>query len=159
MERRKLGNQGLVVSAMGLGCMGMSYAYGKPDEEESIATLHEAIELGVNFLDTAEIYGPFENEKLLGKALKGRRDEVIIATKFGFEFSPDRKIIGANSRPEHVKKVADESLQRLGIDCRTCRLKTRLEPCRSWFRQARCASSGFQKPAPGRSGARMPFIP
>lgn len=117
MEQRKLGNQGLVVSAVGLGCMGMSYAYGKPDEEESIATLHEAIELGVNFLDTAEIYGPFENEKLLGKALKGRRDEVIIATKFGFEFSPDRKIIGANSRPEHVKKVADESLQRLGIDC------------------------------------------
>jgi aryl-alcohol dehydrogenase-like predicted oxidoreductase len=114
MEQRKLGNQGLVVSALGLGCMGMSYAYGSADENEAIATIHEAIDLGVDFFDTAEIYGPFENEKLVGRALKGKRDKVIIATKFGFDISPEKKIIGANSRPDHVKKVADESLQRLG---------------------------------------------
>ncbi len=116
MEQRKLGNQGLVVSALGLGCMGMSYAYGAADESEAIATIHEAINLGVNFFDTAEIYGPFENEKLVGRALKGKRDQVVIATKFGFDISPEKKIVGANSRPDHVKKVADESLQRLGVD-------------------------------------------
>lgn len=128
MEQRKLGNQGLVVSAIGLGCMGMSYAYGKADEAESVATLHEAIDLGVKFLDTAEIYGPFENEKLLGRALKGRRDEVVIATKFGFEISPEKRIIGANSRPEHIRKVADESLQRLGIDCIDLYYQHRVDP-------------------------------
>src|SRR5262245_61124209 len=102
MEQRKLGNQGLSVSAIGLGCMGMSYAYGSADENTAIETINEAIDLGVDFFDTAEIYGPFENEKLLGRALKGKRDQVIIATKFGFEISPDGKITGANSRPEHV---------------------------------------------------------
>jgi aryl-alcohol dehydrogenase-like predicted oxidoreductase len=116
MEERKLGNQGLKVSAIGLGCMGMSYAYGSADENEAIETIHEAIDLGVNFFDTAEIYGPFENEKLLGRALKGKRDQVIIATKFGFAISPDGKITGANSRPEHVKTVADQSLKRLGME-------------------------------------------
>lgn len=116
MEQRKLGNQGLVVSALGLGCMGMSFAYGSADETEAIATLHEAIDLGINFFDTAEIYGPFENEKLLGRAFKGKLDRVIIATKFGFKITPEATIAGADSRPEHVKEVCDQSLQRLGID-------------------------------------------
>jgi len=116
MQQRRLGNQGLVVSAEGLGCMGMSFAYGAADENESIATIHEAIELGVNFFDTAEVYGPFENEKLVGRALKGKRDQVIIATKFGFEILPDRRIIGVNSKPDHIKKVCDESLRRLDVD-------------------------------------------
>jgi aryl-alcohol dehydrogenase-like predicted oxidoreductase len=116
MERRKLGKQGLKVSALGLGCMGMSWAYGSADEIQAIATIHEAIDLGVNFFDTAEVYGPFENEKLLGQALKGYRDKVIIATKFGFDISSDGQTVGTNSRPEHVKKVADQSLKRLGVD-------------------------------------------
>ncbi len=116
MEQRKLGSQGLIVSALGLGCMGMSRAYGASDDAESIATIHEAIRLGVNFFDTAEVYGPYENEKLVGRALKGRRDQVIIATKFGFEITADGKSTGPNSRPEHVRKVVDESLQRLSTD-------------------------------------------
>ena len=115
MEQRKLGQQGLVVSSLGLGCMGMSVAYGKADETEAIATLHEALDLGVNFFDTAEIYGPYENEKLLGKAFKGKREQVVIATKFGFNIV-DGKIVGANSRPEQIRAVAEASLQRLGTD-------------------------------------------
>lgn len=115
MEQRKLGTQGLIVSAQGLGCMGMSFAYGTPDRAEAIATLHEAIDLGINFFDTAEVYGPFENERLLGEAFKGRRDQVIIATKFGFNIE-DGKMTGVNSRPEHVKEVCDASLGRLGVD-------------------------------------------
>ena len=83
MEQRKLGTQGLIVSALGLGCMGMSWAYGARDDQESIATIHEAIALGVNFLDTAEVYGPFTNEELVGRAIRDRRDRVIVATKFG----------------------------------------------------------------------------
>ncbi len=114
MEQRKLGTQGLVVSAMGLGCMGMTYAYGSANEAEAIATIHRAIELGVNFLDTAEVYGPHINERLVGKALKGRRDGVAVATKFGFRYS--NGIRGVNGTPENVKRVADESLERLGID-------------------------------------------
>ncbi|MBV8344337.1 MAG: aldo/keto reductase [Candidatus Eremiobacteraeota bacterium] len=113
MEQRKLGTQGLSVSAMGLGCMGMTFAYGKADEEEAIATIHRAIELGINFFDTAEVYGPYTNEQLLGRALKGRREGVVIATKFGFGFKDDRSVDG---RPENVKRVADESLERLGIE-------------------------------------------
>ncbi len=128
MQQRKLGDQGLVVSALGLGCMGMSFAYGSGDETESIATIHEAIDLGVNFFDTAEIYGPFENEKLVGRALKGRRDQAIIATKFGFDITPDGRIAGANSKPDHVKKVCDESLQRLGIDCIDLYYQHRVDP-------------------------------
>lgn len=99
---------------MGLGCMGMSQSYGTPDDVESIATIHRAIDIGVNFFDTAEIYGPFVNEELLGKALKGRRrDSVVIATKFGFGIGEDA---GLNSRPEHIREVADASLKRLGTD-------------------------------------------
>lgn len=115
MEQRKLGTQGLIVSAIGLGCMQMSGNYGPADEAEGIKTIHEAIDLGINFFDTAEIYGPFENEKLVGRALKDRRDNAIIATKFGFEIQ-DGRPIGTNSRPEHVKEVCDASLQRLGTD-------------------------------------------
>jgi aryl-alcohol dehydrogenase-like predicted oxidoreductase len=114
MEQRKLGNQGLTVSALGLGCMGMTFAYGAADEGESIRTVHRAIELGVTFFDTAEIYGPFTNEELLGRAIAGKRQGLVIATKFGFKFDgPTRSVDGS---PANVKRVADASLKRLNID-------------------------------------------
>jgi aryl-alcohol dehydrogenase-like predicted oxidoreductase len=116
MEKRALGQQGLTASAIGLGCMGMSWAYGAPDDDESIATIHRALELGCDFLDTAEAYGPWTNEKLLGRALKGRRDEVVIATKFGWEYTPEGQRVGPNSRPDHIREVADQQLERLGTD-------------------------------------------
>jgi aryl-alcohol dehydrogenase-like predicted oxidoreductase len=114
MERRNLGTQGLSVSPMGLGCMGMTFAYGAADEDEAIATIHRALDLGVNFLDTAEVYGPHTNERLVGRALRGRRDGVVVATKFGFRYADG--IRGVDGTPENVKRVADESLARLGID-------------------------------------------
>jgi aryl-alcohol dehydrogenase-like predicted oxidoreductase len=116
MEQRTLGSQGLVVSEIGLGCMGMSEFYGTPDEGESIATIHRALELGINFLDTADMYGPFTNEKLVGKAIADRRDQVVLATKFGNERAEDGARLGVNGRPEYVRKACDDSLQRLGID-------------------------------------------
>ncbi len=115
MQKRKLGNNGLEVSALGLGCMGMSEYYGEANETDSIATIHRAIDLGVNFFDTAEAYGPYTNEELLGRALKGRRDRSIVATKFGWDLSRGAAG-GTNSRPEHIREVADASLRRLGID-------------------------------------------
>lgn len=115
LKKRLLGNQGLEVSELGLGCMGMSQSYGTPNDEESIATITRAIELGVTFFDTAEVYGPYTNERLLGKALKGKRDQVIIATKFGFNIFGG-KIEGVNSEPTHIRQVVDASLQRLGIE-------------------------------------------
>lgn len=116
METRTLGTQGLKVSELDLGCMGMSWAYGNSDEKESIAVIHRAIELGVTFLDTAEIYGPFTNEQLVGRAIQGRRNQVVIATKFGFDISESGEMQGPNSKPDHVRKVCDASLKRLGTD-------------------------------------------
>jgi aryl-alcohol dehydrogenase-like predicted oxidoreductase len=116
MQLRQLGTQGLRVSALGLGCMGMSQSYGTPDDAESIATVHRALELGVTFFDTAEVYGPYSNEQLLGRALKGRRDRAVIATKFGFRIGAGNAVAGVDSRPEHVMQVAEECLQRLDTD-------------------------------------------
>jgi aryl-alcohol dehydrogenase-like predicted oxidoreductase len=117
LSKRKLGGQGLEVSAIGLGCMGMSQSYGPADEGESIATLHRAIELGCTFLDTAEVYGPFANEELIGRALKGRRNEVVIATKFGFRIEGGKQV-GAerDSRPRRIREAVDGSLRRLKTD-------------------------------------------
>jgi len=125
LPMRKLGRAGLEVSELGLGCMGMSQSYGPADERESTATIHRAIELGVTLFDTAEVYGPFTNEELLGRALKGRRDRVIIATKFGWRIedgrsdpreSLDIKPAGLDSRPEHVRRAVEGSLRRLQTD-------------------------------------------
>lgn len=116
LGKRKLGRQGLEVSAIGLGCMGMSMAYGPADEPESIATLHRAIDLGCTFLDTAEVYGPFTNEELLGRALQGRRGEVTLATKFGFRIENGKQGAGLDSRPEHIREVVEGSLRRLRTD-------------------------------------------
>jgi aryl-alcohol dehydrogenase-like predicted oxidoreductase len=118
LSTRTLGTQGLTVSVLGLGCMGMSQSYGSPeerDESESIATIHRAIELGVTLFDTAEAYGPYTNEELVARALQGRRDKVIIATKFGFRFG-EEGITGLDSRPEHVREAVDGSLRRLATD-------------------------------------------
>lgn len=114
LGKRKLGSQGLEVSEIGLGCMGMTHAYGAPDDQESIATIHRAIELGCTFLDTAEVYGPFTNEELLGRALQGRRDRVVLATKFGFAIGSGLQ--GTDSRPKHICEVVDASLKRLKTD-------------------------------------------
>jgi aryl-alcohol dehydrogenase-like predicted oxidoreductase len=116
MEQRRLGKQGLLVSSIGLGCMGMSASYGRGEESENIRVIHRAIDLGVNFFDTAEAYGPYENEVLLGKALRGRRDQVVIATKFGFKFS-DGKITGTDGSAANVRRAVTESLKRLDTDC------------------------------------------
>ncbi len=115
MKRRRLG-QGLEVSAQGLGCMGMSEFYGAGDDAESIATIHEALDLGVNFLDTADMYGPFTNERLVGRAIGSRRDEVVLATKFGNQRGEDGSFIGINGRPEYVLAACDASLARLGVE-------------------------------------------
>ena len=115
LKRKKLGSQGLEVSTLGLGCMGMSHAYGGADKSVAIATLHRAIALGCNFFDTAEMYGPYTNEALLGEAFAGRRDEVIIATKFGFRIE-NGKPVRVDSRPQHIRDVVEASLQRLRTD-------------------------------------------
>jgi aryl-alcohol dehydrogenase-like predicted oxidoreductase len=116
MKTKKLGNQGLVVSELGLGCMGMSEFYAGRDEAESIATLHRALELGITFLDTADMYGPFTNEKLVGQAIKDRRDQVILATKFGNVRTEDGGWKGVNGHPDYVRQACDASLKRLGVD-------------------------------------------
>src|SRR3954452_735697 len=115
MKKRKLGKSGLEVSAVGLGCMGMSFGYGPPkDKQEMIGVLRKAVELGVTFFDTAEVYGPFTNEELVGEALAPFREQVVIATKFGFKLDPNTgKQAGLDSRPEHIKEVANASLKRL----------------------------------------------
>jgi aryl-alcohol dehydrogenase-like predicted oxidoreductase len=116
MEQRTLGKQGLKVSAQGLGCMGMSEFYGAGDEKESISVIHRALDLGVNFLDTADMYGPFTNETLVGKAIAGRRNRFIVATKFANMRGEDGSFLGISGRPEYVHKACDASLKRLGVD-------------------------------------------
>jgi aryl-alcohol dehydrogenase-like predicted oxidoreductase len=116
MQRRTLGPEGLSVSALGLGCMGMSEFYTGRDDAESIATIHRALDLGVDFLDTADMYGPWTNERLVGKAIRGRRDQVVLATKFGNERGEDGSFLGVNGRPDYVRKSCDGSLQRLRVD-------------------------------------------
>ncbi|MFZ6780710.1 aldo/keto reductase [Undibacterium sp. Ji83W] len=127
MKTRELGQQGLLVSELGLGCMGMSTAYGAADENESIATIHRALELGLNFFDTAEQYGPYANEALLGKALQGRRSEVVIATKFGFKIE-NNQITGLDSHPKHIRLAVEGSLQRLGTDYIDLLYQHRVDP-------------------------------
>jgi aryl-alcohol dehydrogenase-like predicted oxidoreductase len=130
MQRRKLGNHGLEVSAQGLGCMGMTWAYGSGDEQSGLDTIHRALELGVTFLDTAEVYGPYTNERLVGRAIAGRRDRFEIATKFGFSFDPDNPYgpRGLDGSPENVKRVCDGSLERLGTDYIDLLYQHRVDP-------------------------------
>ncbi len=129
LSKRKLGGQGLQVSAIGLGCMGMSQSYGPADEEESIATLHRAIEVGCAFFDTAEGYGPFTNEELLGRALRGRRGQVVIATKFGFRFEGGKQVgTERDSRPWHIREAVEGSLRRLGTDYIDLLYQHRIDP-------------------------------
>lgn len=116
MQKRTLGSEGLEVSAQGLGCMGMSEFYGTADEDEAVATIHRALELGIFFLDTADMYGPFTNEKLVGRAIADRRDDVVLATKFGNERGEDGSFLGVNGKPDYVRKACEASLQRLGVD-------------------------------------------
>ena len=129
MQKRRLGNSNLDVSAIGLGCMGMSFGYGPPqDEPEMISLIRSAVDLGVTFFDTAEVYGPFTNEKLVGKALAPVREQVVIATKFGFHIDADGKQAGLNSRPEHIREVAEASLRRLNIDTIDLFYQHRVDP-------------------------------
>ena len=128
MDTRTLGAQGLEVSELGLGCMGMSEFYGTADEEESIATIHRALELGINFLDTADMYGPFTNEKLVGKAISDRRDQVVLATKFGNERREDGSWVGVNGKPDYVKRACDASLERFGVNMIDLYYQHRVDP-------------------------------
>src|SRR5919202_265714 len=116
MDIRKLGQQGLEVSEQGLGCMGMSEFYGDTDDDESISTIRRALELGVNFLDTADMYGPFKNEELVGRAIRDRRDEVVLATKFGNVRGPNGERLGIRGDAAYVREACDASLRRLGVD-------------------------------------------
>ena len=129
MQKRKLGKSNLEVSALGLGCMGMSFGYGPAgDEQEMISVIRAAVDLGVTFFDTAEVYGPFTNEELVGKALSPIRNQVVIATKFGFHIDANGKQAGLNSRPEHIKEVAEASLKRLNIDAIDLFYQHRVDP-------------------------------
>src|SRR5215831_18487847 len=170
MQKRKLGID-LEVSALGLGCMSMSGAYGtaaERDETESIATIHRAIDLGVTFFDTAEVYGPYANEELVGRALKGRRDNVIIATKFGFRIE-NGAIAGTDSRPQHIRDAVEGSLQRLATDRIDLLYQHRIDPkvpiedvigtLADLVRQGKFVSLVCRKPAKRISVGRTLFTP
>lgn len=128
IEQRELGKSGLVVSAMGLGCMGMSEFYGDTSDDESVATIHRSLDLGITFLDTADMYGTGRNEELIGRAIKDRRDDVTLATKFGNVRTPDGGFVGVSGKPEYVKSACDASLKRLGIDVIDLYYQHRVDP-------------------------------
>jgi len=128
MERRTLGRQGLEVSALGLGCMGMSEFYGAPNEERGVEVIHRALDLGIDFLDTADMYGPFTNEKLVGEAIRDRRDRVVLATKFGNVRNEAGEHLGVNGRPEYVRQACHDSLRRLGVDRIDLYYQHRIDP-------------------------------
>ena len=128
LQKRQLGNNGPSVSAIGLGCMGMSEFYGQADDERSIQTIHKTLDLGINFLHTADVYGPFTNERLVGRAIRDRRGEVILATKFGNVRTEDGSWLGINGRPDYVRQACDASLQRLGVDTIDVYYQHRVDP-------------------------------
>src|SRR3954465_3628361 len=128
MEMRTLGKEGLTVSAMGLGCMGMSEFYGATDEKESIATIHRALDLGLTLLDTADVYGPYLNEELVGRAIRDRRDQVVLATKFGIVRAPDGAFLGVNGRPDYARHACEASVKRLGVETIDLYYQHRVDP-------------------------------